>query len=137
MEAKEMRTIIGAGLCALVIGLGGCSPQQQAEAGNQAERAKKDVQRAAADAGAKLTDAGITAKVKTAMTASSKLNTTGINVDTVNKVVTINGAVADQNQKQLAERIAKDTVSTDVQVVNKLQVRPPVTQDAKTPAGKR
>jgi osmotically-inducible protein OsmY len=64
-------------------------------------------------------------KVKTAMTASSKLNTSGIDVDTKDKVVTINGAVADGNQRQLAERIAKDTVGPDVQVVNKLQVRPP------------
>jgi osmotically-inducible protein OsmY len=131
MEAKTMRTMILAGLCAAVVGLSGCNHQQQVEANNQAQRAKKDIQTATADAGKKLTDAGITLKVKTAMTASSKLNTSGINVDTKNKMVTLNGAVADDNQRQLAERIAKDTVGPDVQVVNKLQVRPPNQAQAK------
>ena len=125
-----MRVIILAGLCALGIGLSGCSKQQEMEASSQAQRAKQKFQQATADAGKKLTDAGITAKVKTAMVASSKLNTSGINVDTANKVVTLNGAVADQNQKQLAERIAKDTVGPDVQVVNKLQVQPPAQPQA-------
>jgi osmotically-inducible protein OsmY len=126
MEAKTMRLLMLAGLCALTIGLSGCSPQQQAEANNQAKNAEKQVEQAAQKAGNALENAGITAKVKTAMTASSKLNTSQINVDTKDKVVTLNGAVADQNQRQLAERIAKDTVDHDVKVVNNLQVHPPV-----------
>jgi osmotically-inducible protein OsmY len=121
-----MRPLMLAGLCALAIGLFGCSPQQQAEANNQAKNAEKQVEQAAQKAGNALENAGITAKVKTAMTASSKLNTSQINVDTKDKVVTLNGAVADQNQRQLAERIAKDTVDHDVKVVNNLQVHPPV-----------
>ena len=106
------------------IALTGCSPQQKAEAGGAANRAQTQLSQAADNAKHGLTDGTITLKVKSAMNASDKLNTSAINVDTKDKVVHIRGAVADASQKALAERIAKDTVGQDVKVVNELAMSP-------------
>jgi hyperosmotically inducible periplasmic protein len=103
----------------------GCSSQQKVEASNAAQKAKTDIEQATAKAKHDLTDGGITLKVKTAMSQSDKLNTSDINVDTKDKVLTIKGSVASEEQRERAERIANDIVGTDVTVVNQLQVRPP------------
>jgi len=120
----------------LALALAGCTPQQQAQA-NQSARdagqaaqqvantAVKATQTAAAKAEQALSDASLTGKVKTAMGASAKLTTSGIDVDTKNHVVTLKGRVPDTAQKALAERIARDTVGPDMKVVNQLQVAPP------------
>src|SRR5689334_4033179 len=121
-----MRRII-LGLAA-ALALSGCSRQQQAEAGSQAQRAKSQTQQAVSKARQQLSDGSITAKVKTAMMASDKLQTGGIDIDTANRVVHLKGSVPDASQKALAERIAKDTVGPDVRVVSDLTV------NAKQPA---
>ena len=123
-------------LAGAALALAGCSQQQQAEANSKAQQAKTQLQQGAQHANQRLkqgtanlnkemTDQEIDLKVKTAMTASDKLNTSGIKVFVKNKVITLVGAVADSNQKALAERITKDTVGKDVKVVSKLQVKPP------------
>jgi osmotically-inducible protein OsmY len=120
-----MRYMTLVALAGAAFALAGCSQQQNAEAGNATKNAEKQLSQAADKAKHDITDGGITLKVKSAMNASDKLNTSAINVDTKDKVVHIRGAVADSNQKALAERIAKDTVGKDVQVVDELAVSPP------------
>ena len=111
-------------VCALSIaGMTGCSNQQRVEAGNQANRAGHEIKQAAANVQKDLSDGSITLKVKSAMNASDKLNTSGINVDTANKVVHLKGAVSDASQKTLAERIARDTVGNDITVMSHLTVQ--------------
>jgi len=122
-------------VAAAALGLAGCNPNDQAKVQAQSDRAGQNMKAAAQNAGVQLkqasanakhdlTDGTITFKVKNAMSASDKLNTSGINVDTKDKVVHLRGAVADANQKALAERIAQDTVGKDVQVVSELAVKP-------------
>jgi osmotically-inducible protein OsmY len=111
--------------CALALaGLNGCNKQQQAEAGNQAKQAGTQIKTAATNAEKGLADGTVTMKVKAAMTTSDKLDTSGINVDTKDKVVHLRGQATSADQKALAERIARDTVGPDVKVMSELAVRP-------------
>ena len=110
-------------LAGLAVLLAGCDAHQKAEANNKTQEAKTEIQKATANAKHDLTDGTVTLKVKSAMIPSDKLNTSGINVDTKDKVVFLKGTVPDANQKALAERIAKDTVGNDIKVVNQLAVK--------------
>jgi osmotically-inducible protein OsmY len=117
---RQVSLLALAGLAAL---LAGCDDHQKAEANNKAQEAKTEIQKATDNAKKELTDGTVTLKVKSAMNSSDKLNTSGINVDTKDKVVTLKGSVPDASQKSLAERIAKDTVGSDIKVVNQLAVK--------------
>ncbi len=66
--------------------------------------------------GQMVTDATITAKVKTKLLANANISGTDINVDTENNVVMLTGQVESKVVKQLAEYIAKNT--SGVQSVN-------------------
>ena len=54
-------------------------------------------------------DTGITTAVKTKMAADSTVKASDINVDTHNHVVTLNGTVGSQGEKERAVLIARDT----------------------------
>jgi len=54
-------------------------------------------------------DAGITTAVKAKMAADSQVKASEINVDTHNRVVTLNGTVGSQTEKDRAVLIARDT----------------------------
>src|SRR5205085_11702688 len=54
-------------------------------------------------------DAGITTAVKSKMAADSTVKASEINVDTHNRVVTLNGTVGSQTEKERAVLIARDT----------------------------
>jgi hyperosmotically inducible periplasmic protein len=111
-------------LCALAIaGLTGCSQRQKVEASNQAQRAGDEIKQAASKAQKDVSDGSITFKVKTAMTASDKLDTSEIDVDTKDKVVHLKGTVPTADQKARAERIAQDVVGEDVSVMSHITVR--------------
>jgi osmotically-inducible protein OsmY len=51
-------------------------------------------------------DAGITGRVKTALLMDERIGALGISVNTVDHVVTLEGAVASEVQRQLAEDVA-------------------------------
>lgn len=75
----------------------------------------------AAGAGAALTDAGITAAVKTRLLADPDVAGLKIDVDTREKVVTLTGTVSTAAQKTEAGNIARDTTGV-ASVVNNLRV---------------
>jgi hypothetical protein len=58
-------------------------------------------------AGQAIDDAGITAKVKTALAAEKDVRAIGINVDTVQGNVTLTGQVASQNEAERAIQVAR------------------------------
>ena len=118
-----------------VLVLAGCTAQQQATVENTAEQAGNTMERAGnqvantarpaiKEAKEDLSDSGITLKVKTALSASDKVDASGIDIDTENRVVYLKGVVPDAGQKTVAESLAKNTVAAGVKVVNQLQVRP-------------
>jgi osmotically-inducible protein OsmY len=119
-----------------VLVLCGCSRQQTAEAGSQATKAKNQAEHALGDAKATLADGSISARVKTAMMASNRLDTSHINVDTKNRVVYLKGSVTSADQKKLADQIARDTVGGDTKVVSQLQVGKAVSTKKAAPANR-
>src|SRR5712691_3205440 len=68
-------------------------------------------------------DAGITTAVKAKMAADITVKASEINVDTNNHVVTLNGTVGSQAEKDRAVLIARDTSGVN-KVVNDLVVGP-------------
>ena len=68
-------------------------------------------------------DAGITTAVKSKMAADDTVKASEINVDTHNRVVTLNGTVGSQSEKERAVVIARDTKGV-TNVVDDLVVGP-------------
>lgn len=74
-------------------------------------------------AGQQARDAAITTKVKAKLSADPEINPFNIDVDTVNGVVTLSGAVRTEQTRMEAERLARNT--GDVRdVVNRIEVVP-------------
>ena len=73
-------------------------------------------------AGQYVDDSTITASVKAKLVADKATNFTRVDVDTTNKVVSLNGVVASPEQKARAEQLAMQ-VSGVRRVENNLQVR--------------
>ena len=69
------------------------------------------------------TDAGVTTAVKTKMASDDTVKASEINVDTHNHVVTLNGTVGSQAQKERAVMIARNTKGVS-NVVDDLTVGP-------------
>src|SRR5690349_2017074 len=119
------------GFTGLVI-LAGCNSQQQSdvnaavkdvgttvkEVGKEAKGGLKQGQKVAADT-------LLSGHVKTAMVASSKLDSSQINVDAnvAGKTVVLRGTVPDAGQKALAERVAKDTVPPGTILTSQLKIK--------------
>jgi len=95
--------------------------QESRDAAAKAESAGDRAADAAAGAGAAVTDAGITAAVKTRLLADPDVAGLKIDVDTRDKVVTLTGTVATAAQKTEAGNIARDTTGVS-RVVNNLKV---------------
>jgi hyperosmotically inducible periplasmic protein len=73
-------------------------------------------------AGENVDDATITASVKSKLVADKAANLTRIDVDTTNKVVSLNGVVETPEQKARAQQLASE-VSGVRDVKNNLQVQ--------------
>ena len=73
-------------------------------------------------AGETIDDATITASVNATLTADKASNFTRIDVDTNRGVVSLNGTVADTQQKSRAEQLAR-RVDGVKNVINNLQVQ--------------
>jgi len=72
------------------------------------------------------TDAGITSAVKSKMAADTTVKASEINVDTHNHVVTLNGTVGSQAEKERAVMIARNTKGVS-SVIDDLRVGPVAT----------
>jgi hypothetical protein len=75
------------------------------------------------------TDPGITTAVKSKLAADERTSAMKIDVDTNQKVVTLNGTVQTEAEKAAAEQVAKNTEGV-TSVVNRLTVAPTATDTA-------
>jgi hyperosmotically inducible periplasmic protein len=91
-------------------------------AGEKMDRAATDMSREADKAGDKMSDAAITAKVKTAIIAEPGLKAMQIDVDTVNGVVTLTGTVDAPQLIDQARQVAQ-SVEGVKSVNNRLTVK--------------
>jgi len=106
----------------LVVGLlVGCSTGSTRTAGRNDRDEKVGEKAHESDFSQKLSDAGITTRIKTAYIFNEHLAAHTIDVDTHDGVVTLNGTVKSDIQKDLAEEIAKNVAGTH-SVENHLQV---------------
>jgi hypothetical protein len=82
-------------------------------------------------------DPGITTAVKSKLAADERTSAMKIDVDTSEKIVTLNGTVQTEAEKAAAEQIAKSTDGV-MSVVNRLTVAPAATSttDAEVTVGK-
>ncbi len=112
------------GMAAAAVCLAGCSHQQKVEASGAVDRAGHELRQAVGSAKQALGNDALAAKVKTALNASDRVNTSAIHVVAKRPMVYLQGAVADATQNTLAVRIAKDTVGAGVKVVDQLKVQP-------------
>jgi osmotically-inducible protein OsmY len=90
---------------------------------NAAKKTGEATKKAAKKTAAVLTDAEITAAVKTKLLADTKVSGLAINVDTSDHVVTLTGTVHSPAEKAEALRLARTTKGVK-KVVSKLTVEP-------------
>lgn len=91
------------------------------EVGEAAKATGEAAAEAAREAAPIVTDAGITAAVKTRLLADPDVSGMKIDVDTKDKLVTLKGSVASAAQASKAERLAAATPGV-TRVVNELKV---------------
>jgi osmotically-inducible protein OsmY len=83
-------------------------------------------------AGCAQSDAGITTQVKAKLEASRDLSSSGIHVDTANRVVTLSGTAVSEAERQKAVQLAKGTEGVK-DVVDHLSVSPAAAPPAAAP----
>jgi osmotically-inducible protein OsmY len=125
MNVRPAKTVI-LGLGTLSIALCGCSQQTIESAREDAARNVKVVQREAKSAERKarpqLKKAQLGLRVTAALAANEKLPKT-IHVDADENGVKLRGTVDTRAQKDLAGRIARDTLKEDKTVLNEIKVK--------------
>lgn len=104
----------------------GCSQhdQRQTEAALEggAQQVGHAVKEGAKDVGQTLETGMDTAKVKSALMASEKMDASNLNVDKEGNVYYLRGSVPSEEQKALAERMTTDMIGKTDKVVNELKV---------------
>jgi hyperosmotically inducible periplasmic protein len=126
MKTHHRMTLATVSSVALLAALAGCDRNDQRTAGQQldaaiaklkpaAERAKQEAKKAADDtramgasAGEKLGDATVSTRVKAVLSADKQLGDMKIDVDTKNGVVTLSGAVANNEARDHALELARN-----------------------------
>lgn len=109
-----------------------CTPEAEREteqnldrAGEELEAAGESLERGAEDLGRELEpyarDAEITTRIKTKLTVDPQINPFTIDVDTVNGRVTLSGTVRTEEQREEAEKLARDTEGV-LELINLLEV---------------
>ena len=127
MNSKLLAATAAAAI-ALAFTLGGCERKQTTTTTGETSTTTVTVdlppavEKRAEQVGEVLDDAGITAKVKTALIAEPGLSGLAIDVDTAHNIVTLSGAVASDAARADAERVAK-SVGGVKDVKNNLTVK--------------
>lgn len=110
--------------------LAGCNEKTQQQVQDTGKAVVAEVKENAGQAvevtKAAAADAEVTAGVKSALMASKKMDTSALNVDTMDGKVHLRGYVPNMEQRSLAEEIARNTVASGTEVVNELSVGVPV-----------
>lgn len=143
MKQPQKWNLLMVGLAAGVFGLNGCQDKNNngmpdsaatteqienkvSEAGRTVEKgvatAVPAVEKAVEKGVDMASDAGVTGKVKAALMADPTIKAMNIDVTTKNKVVTLNGTVANNAQRALAVQIAKKAAGAGHPVKSALKV---------------
>lgn len=116
---KKLNLLAGA---LLVFGIVGCSQEAKDDMGQAADNAGDAISKTTEDAGKSASNAVMTGKVKSAITAANDVVIEGLNVDTIDKTITLKGTAKDAKSKETAETIAKTQAGDDYSVDNQITV---------------
>ena len=94
------------------------------EAAELASKAADKASSAADKVGNTVTDAALTAKIKSKMALDDHVKARAIDVDTSGSVATLSGVVASADERRRALQLARDTEGI-TRVVDKLEIRRP------------
>lgn len=94
------------------------------EAGELASKAADKASDTAGKLGDTMTDAALTAKIKSKMALDDHVKARAIDVDTSGGVATLSGVVASEDERKRALQLARDTEGI-TKVVDQLEVRSP------------
>jgi len=126
MKTNHRMTLAALASLAALLALGGCDRNDPRTAGQQldaaiarmkpaAERAKEEAKKAAdetramgASASEKIEDATVSTRVKAVLSSDKQLGDSKIDVDTRNGVVTLSGAVANNQARDHALELARN-----------------------------
>jgi hyperosmotically inducible periplasmic protein len=126
MKTNHRTTVAAIASLVALLALGGCERNDSRTAGQQldaaiaqvkpaAERAKQEAKKAAEDtramgasASEKIEDATVSTRVKAVLSADKQLGDSKIDVDTRNGVVTLSGAVANNQVRDHALELARN-----------------------------
>jgi hyperosmotically inducible protein len=89
-----------------------------------ASRAAAKANDAAGVLGHTVSDSALTAKIKAKMALDDHIRARAIDVDTSASIVTLRGTVTSSDERERAQRLARETEGV-TQVVNRLQVKKP------------
>ena len=109
--STSTRLLIG-GLAALVMVVG-CSEKSKDQALEGAERAAETTKSATSNV-------AMTGKITMALQNANSLKMENMDVDTVDKTITLRGYVKTDDMRQTAERIAKDTAGPEYTINNEI-----------------
>jgi hypothetical protein len=101
------------------VGTGGIDTQRVRERGAQIGEAVAGASQKAAET---ISDAGLTAKIKSKMALDDLVKARTINVDSADGVVTLTGQVRSEQERQRALALARETNGV-TSVVDRLQIR--------------
>lgn len=121
-EAKSDMAAAGDAAGTAVNKTGEAAATDAKKAGEAVEKTGEAAVEATKDAAANVADATMTPKVKTALQASSGLETKDINVETANNTITLKGSVPSEDQKKQAQKVAEGVAGKDFKVANELTV---------------
>ena len=116
---KKLNMLAGA---LLVMGAFGCSQEAKNDMGQAADNAGDAISKTAGDAEKSAANALMTGKVKSAIAGANDVVIQGLNVDTIDKTITLKGVAKDAKSKETAETIAKTQAGDDYKVDNQLTV---------------
>lgn len=116
---KNLNLLAGA---LVAFGLIGCSQESKDDMSDAANKAGDAVSKTADDAGTSATNAMMTGKVRSAISAANDVHIEGLNVDTIDDTITLKGVAKDAKSKETAETIAKTQAGDDYKVDNQLTV---------------
>jgi osmotically-inducible protein OsmY len=116
---KALSWLVG-GMMALA--LLGCSQEAKDDAGAAADKAGDAISKTADDAKKSTDNAMMTGKVRSAINTANDVVIEGLNVDTIDKTITLKGKAKDEKSKSTAEEIAKTQAGNDYKIDNQLTV---------------
>ncbi|MBC8064859.1 MAG: BON domain-containing protein [Chlorobia bacterium] len=114
---KKLNWIVGVAICLAVLG---CSQEAKNDMGQAADKTGAAISKTAESAEKSAANAMMTGKVKNAIMTANDVQIDGLNVDTIDKTITLKGVAKDSKSKETAAQIAKTQAGNDYKVDNQI-----------------